>query len=296
MAPKLGQQAAELLLDTLEPDLGLLDQELAGALSAGADGTIDPQLVRELVGGWRTKTTWDMLDLAAAGHAGEAILQLDRPRRAARRSRSMLSRINATEVCGGGPDRRTGRKRRTPHNAQARARSGRFSLIRSRESRDTIAPAWTTAQRATLSRASRGRSGPQGRQFGADPSAHRARTVQSCHVARSGCSGSALAETPASNWRPTVAGRKIDAISVAAPFASFTALTACFALKRPNYDEPRLRQKRLCLILRRRMSSEALLSIYVSSTTPIDKPMRNASDVLRPQRVDTELTICMDSL
>ena len=34
--------------------------------------------VRELVGGWRTKTTWDMLDLAAAGNAGRAILELDR--------------------------------------------------------------------------------------------------------------------------------------------------------------------------------------------------------------------------
>jgi DNA polymerase-3 subunit delta len=34
-------------------------------------------MVREAVGGWRTKTTWDMLDAAVAGNAAEAMLQLD---------------------------------------------------------------------------------------------------------------------------------------------------------------------------------------------------------------------------
>ena len=75
----LERAAAELLLDTLEPELGLLDQELAKlALSAGANGTIEPALVREMVGGWRTKTTWDMLDMAVAGNADEALRELDR--------------------------------------------------------------------------------------------------------------------------------------------------------------------------------------------------------------------------
>ncbi len=94
---RLDRQAAELLLDTLEPDLGLLDQELAKlALSAAANGTIEPQLVRELVGGWRTKTTWDMLDLAAAGHAGEAILQLDRLLAAGESPIAIIAQVGST--------------------------------------------------------------------------------------------------------------------------------------------------------------------------------------------------------
>ena len=85
------------MLDTLEPDLGLLDQELAKlALSAGIDGTIDAKLVRELVGGWRTKTTWDMLDLAASGHAAEAILQLERLLSAGENPVGVLAQIGST--------------------------------------------------------------------------------------------------------------------------------------------------------------------------------------------------------
>ncbi|HEY4310506.1 MAG TPA: DNA polymerase III subunit delta [Pirellulales bacterium] len=94
---RLERQAAELLLDTVEPDLGLLDQELAKlALSAGVNGTIDAALVRELVGGWRTKTTWDMLDLATAGHASEAILQLDRLLSAGESPVAVLAQIGST--------------------------------------------------------------------------------------------------------------------------------------------------------------------------------------------------------
>jgi DNA polymerase III subunit delta len=94
---RLDRQAAELLLDTLEPDLGLLDQELAKlALSAGVDGSIDAKLVRELVGGWRTKTTWDMLDLATSGHAAEAILQLERLLSAGENPVGVLAQIGST--------------------------------------------------------------------------------------------------------------------------------------------------------------------------------------------------------
>ena len=94
---KLDRQAAALLLDTVEPDLGLLDQELAKlALAAGLDGTIDAALVREYVGGWRTKTTWDMLDLAAAGNAAEAILQLDRLLSSGESPVAILAQIGST--------------------------------------------------------------------------------------------------------------------------------------------------------------------------------------------------------
>jgi DNA polymerase-3 subunit delta len=76
---KLDRQAAEALLEIVGPELGLLDQELAKlAVSAGPGGEITVELVHDLVGGWRAKTTWDMLDAASGGDAREALKQLDR--------------------------------------------------------------------------------------------------------------------------------------------------------------------------------------------------------------------------
>lgn len=76
---KLQSQAAVTLLELVGPELGLLDQALAKlALFAGIDGAITREMVSEVVGGWRAKTTWDLLDAAADGDAGEALVQLDR--------------------------------------------------------------------------------------------------------------------------------------------------------------------------------------------------------------------------
>ena len=76
---KLDPDAAELLIELAGPELGLLDQELAKlAVSVGPGGTATPDLVSELVGGWRAKTGWDMIDAAVAGDARNALMQLDR--------------------------------------------------------------------------------------------------------------------------------------------------------------------------------------------------------------------------
>lgn len=75
----LDATAAEVLLEITGPELGLLDQELSKlALFAGEGGTIDVQMVRDVVGGWRTNTIWELVDAAADGDAGEALRQLDR--------------------------------------------------------------------------------------------------------------------------------------------------------------------------------------------------------------------------
>ena len=74
----LSPRAAELLLQLISANLGLLDQELAKlALFAGPGGEISPDMVRDVVGGWRTKTTWEMIDAATDGDAAEALRQLD---------------------------------------------------------------------------------------------------------------------------------------------------------------------------------------------------------------------------
>jgi len=76
---KLAPAAAEELVELVGPELGLLDQELAKlAVSVGEGEPISPEMVHELVGGWRAKTAWDMLDAALAGNAREALSQLDR--------------------------------------------------------------------------------------------------------------------------------------------------------------------------------------------------------------------------
>lgn len=75
----LGRQAAAQLIQLVGHDLGLLDQQLAKlALLVEPDTKITPELVSEIIGGWRAKTTWELLDAATEGNAAEALRQLDR--------------------------------------------------------------------------------------------------------------------------------------------------------------------------------------------------------------------------
>jgi DNA polymerase-3 subunit delta len=76
---ELARSAVDELLERLPTEPGILYQEAARlSLLAGASGKIDLQLVRDQVGGWRTRKTWDMIDAAADGRAAEALRQLDR--------------------------------------------------------------------------------------------------------------------------------------------------------------------------------------------------------------------------
>lgn len=76
---RLDATAIDALLELLPSDLGILEQELAKlSLLAGKAATIDAKLVAENVGGWRTRTTWEMVDAAAEGRAADALEQLGR--------------------------------------------------------------------------------------------------------------------------------------------------------------------------------------------------------------------------
>lgn len=75
---RVTRQGMDLILELVGTNLGLLDQELAKlALYADKSGKVSPQTVREVVGGWRAQSTWEILDLAAEGKADEALRQLD---------------------------------------------------------------------------------------------------------------------------------------------------------------------------------------------------------------------------
>lgn len=75
---KLEASAAELMLDIVGNSLGILDQELAKlAAFAGPKGTVTRETVSDLVGGWRAKTIWVLLDAALEGDSRTALEQLD---------------------------------------------------------------------------------------------------------------------------------------------------------------------------------------------------------------------------
>jgi DNA polymerase-3 subunit delta len=75
---RLLPEAMELLTGLVGWEFGRLDQELAKlALFVEPQGRIDAELVQQVVGGWRTQTTWEMLDAVAEGRADSALTQLD---------------------------------------------------------------------------------------------------------------------------------------------------------------------------------------------------------------------------
>jgi len=94
---QLAPAAADMLVELIGPELGLLDQELAKlALLAGESKKITPEQVGQAVGGWRTKTTWEMLDAAMDGNVREAMLQLDRLLASGEQPVGLLGQISAS--------------------------------------------------------------------------------------------------------------------------------------------------------------------------------------------------------
>lgn len=94
---KLALPVAEQLSEMVGPELGLLDQELAKlALSAGADGQITSAMLEKLVGSWRAKTAWEMLDAAMDGNTAAALTQVDRLIIAGEHPVAILAQISAS--------------------------------------------------------------------------------------------------------------------------------------------------------------------------------------------------------
>lgn len=93
----LQRPAVDLLLDLLPTEVGILYQEVA-KLSLLVDGQqgITADLVREHVGGWRTRKTWDMIDAAAEGRAADALAQLDRLLSAGEEPHALLPQMAST--------------------------------------------------------------------------------------------------------------------------------------------------------------------------------------------------------
>jgi DNA polymerase-3 subunit delta len=94
---RLDAAASDALLELVPPEPGILVQEVAKlALVAGEGGTIDVELVRENVGGWRARTTWDMIDAVADGRAAAALAQVDRLVAAGEKPYGLLPQMAST--------------------------------------------------------------------------------------------------------------------------------------------------------------------------------------------------------
>lgn len=94
---KLARTAAEMLIEMVGPELGLLDQEVARlALLVEPGGEITAKSVQQTVGSWRAKTTWVMLDTALGGRVSEALTQLDRLLLAGESPIGLLAQISST--------------------------------------------------------------------------------------------------------------------------------------------------------------------------------------------------------
>lgn len=89
--------AVDLLLDLLPTEVGILYQEVDKlSLLVGEDRKIGVELVREHVGSWRTRKTWDMIDAVADGQADEALRQLDRLIAAGEKPHALLPQMAST--------------------------------------------------------------------------------------------------------------------------------------------------------------------------------------------------------
>ena len=74
----IATDAAQHLLELTGPVLGLIDQDLAKlALFVEPGKKVTAELVEKVVGGWRAKSTWELVDAATAGEAASALEQLD---------------------------------------------------------------------------------------------------------------------------------------------------------------------------------------------------------------------------
>jgi DNA polymerase-3 subunit delta len=92
---KIDRQAAQLLIDLAGTELGLIDQELAKlAAYVGDAAAIDSTAVEKLVGGWKTETTWKMLDAVRDGQMATALELLDKLLTAGEHSLKLLGGVN----------------------------------------------------------------------------------------------------------------------------------------------------------------------------------------------------------
>ena len=77
-ALKLTADQATLIVDAVGTDCGLLHQESAKLALYATDGVLSDEQIRQHVGSWRTRTTWEIADAIADGRIADALAQLEK--------------------------------------------------------------------------------------------------------------------------------------------------------------------------------------------------------------------------
>ena len=93
---QLDHFSAQQLYDLVGDNLGLIDQEMA-KLAVTVDDiqeVVTPQQIQDIVGGWRVKTAFDLINSAADGEVAEAMRQLDRMLQAGEHPLAMFGAIS----------------------------------------------------------------------------------------------------------------------------------------------------------------------------------------------------------
>ena len=94
---KLQATAADVLFDRVPPELGILKQEIAKlSLLTDESKSISASLVEEHVGGWRSRTAWEMIDSIAMGDAKTSLEQLERLIAAGEEPIGLLAQLAST--------------------------------------------------------------------------------------------------------------------------------------------------------------------------------------------------------
>ncbi len=66
------------MIELTDCEFGRMDQELQKlALYADKNGKVDSKKIKQVVGGWRTRTMWEAIDAATEGDAAKALELLD---------------------------------------------------------------------------------------------------------------------------------------------------------------------------------------------------------------------------
>jgi len=92
---QIAREAAALIEELVGNNLGLIEQELNKLSSyIGERNRIEQEDVRALVGGWKTETTWKMIDALRDGRLGESLELLDNLLKAGEHPLKILGGIN----------------------------------------------------------------------------------------------------------------------------------------------------------------------------------------------------------
>ena len=92
----LTREGAEVLVDLVGDDLGVLDQEVRRLSLLADKGDVNVNLIRDQVGTWRQRKVWDLVDAALGGQTAEAMRLLDKLIAAGEAPIAILAQMSAS--------------------------------------------------------------------------------------------------------------------------------------------------------------------------------------------------------